>query len=123
MASPAGTASRAQLVLPAGTWRLTGLVKNDGVPVDGAQVEITGETAAATVTNGGAFAAYGIAGDVEIRITGDGLLSQVRRTTVTRHQSEADFHMLSLLDGTFTLKVHAAADCRAGLPEAARERS
>ena len=118
----AESASRQQLVLPAGTYRLTGLVKSAGALVDGARVELTTQLGTLTTeTAMGSFVAYGVAGDVEIRVTKAEYETTVRRTTVTSHRSE-EFDLLpsrALLDvrGNFAIRIVAAADCRAGLPE------
>jgi hypothetical protein len=120
----AGVASRSLLVLPAGTFRLKGLVKSDGAPVDGATIEIAGDTAAAAVSTAGTFVAYGIAGNVEITVSKDGFVPQARRVTVSAHQSDGvDFELLPSIEGTYTLRLVAAAECRAGLPDDARERT
>ena len=122
------SSSRQQFVLPAGTYRLTGLVKSDGALVDGARVELTTQLETLTTeTAMGSFVVYGVAGDVEIRVTKAEYETTIRRTTITSHRSE-EFDLLAfsaLLDvrGNFTMRIAAAADCRAGLPEHVRERT
>jgi hypothetical protein len=124
----AESASRQQFVLPAGTYRLSGVVKSDDNELlDGARVELTGggrtlvaETAA------GLFVFYGVSGDVEIRISKEGYATTVGRVSVAGHQND-HFELPSLrkrliFDGTYILTIAAAAECRDALPEAVRQR-
>jgi hypothetical protein len=124
----ANRASRTQLVLPAGTYRLDGSVKDDGAYLNGVQVELTGgPSAGMRVTANPFFRFYGVAGDAEIRVSKDGYDPQVRRTFVASHQTE-DFELVisrprPIIAGTYTLQVAASAECRADLPEPPRERT
>ena len=81
--------SRTLLVLPAGTSRLTGVVKDGGAPVEGALVAITGGTPTGTsvVTERGTFRFYGVSGETEIRVTKDGYDTTVHRVIVTNHRA------------------------------------
>ena len=121
--------SRTLLVLPAGTYRLTGVVKDGGAPVEGALVAITGGTATGTsvVTERGAFRFYGVSGETEIRVTKDGYDTTVHRVIVTNHQTtEVEIvpsRPRAIVAGTYTLTLAAAPECRANLPEVARERT
>ena len=126
--SGSGSASRQQFVLPSGTFRLAGTVSHEGAPLDGARVEVTGGAATLeTVSIAGLFAFYGVTGEVELRITKDGYATQTRRVLVTAHRAEA-FELPTIipilnLDGTYTLRIEAAPECRESLPAATRERT
>ena len=124
----AGWASREQLVLPAGTYRLYGSVKDEGVTLNGVRVELTaGPAAGMSLTANGYFRFYGVSGETEIRVSKDGYETQVRRSQVTSNRTEEFALALSsprpMVDGLYALTIAAAAECRAALPEAARERT
>ena len=121
-------ASRQQIVLPAGTYRLYGSVRDDGVLLSGVRVEIVGGSASGmAVTANGFFRFYGVEGDTEIRVSKDGYRTESRRATITGHHTE-DF-TLALIDsrpsveGTYTLTIAAASECRASLPADLQRRS
>lgn len=121
--------SRSLFVLPAGTFRLSGVVKDGGASVDGALVAITSgtETGTSTMTERGTFRFYGVSGDTEIRVTKDGYDTTVHRVIVTKHHTtEVEIvpsRPRAVVAGTYTLTITAAPECRANLPEAARERT
>jgi hypothetical protein len=118
------------IVVPAGTFRLTGRLTDSasGVIVFDARVEVTagiGQGLATTAT--GLYRLYGVAGDVEIRVTADGYQEERKRIHVTTHQS-VEFNLIltrprSDVSGTYTLSVTAAAECRASLPAEAITRT
>jgi hypothetical protein len=121
-------ATREQYVLPEGTYRLYGTVKDEGVYLDGVRVEITaGSAAGMSATANGFFRFYGVEGDTEIRVSKEGYDTQVRRATVTSHHTEEFGLALSrprpAVEGAYTLTVIAAAECRANLPAEARQRT
>jgi hypothetical protein len=116
------------MVLPAGTYRLAGTVRDSGTWVLGARVEVTagmGQGLAATTTS--SFALYGVAGDIEVRATANGYQEQRHRLTVTDHQTlDIDFvpsQPRPDVSGTYALTVVAAPECRAALPAEARTRT
>ena len=94
LGSPAAEAGAARavrdlFVLPAGTYRFAGLIRNEGIPLDGAVIILkSGGQVEAAGTSSGAFAFYGISGDVEMQIESDGYLPDVRRTSVSSHRAE-----------------------------------
>jgi hypothetical protein len=113
--------SRQQFVLPSGTYRLYGSVRDEGVLLDGVRVEITaGSAAGMAVTANGFFRFYGVEGDTEVRLSKPGYEAESRRFTVTSHHTEEFALRLSTerprVDGGFTLRVTAASECRASLP-------
>jgi hypothetical protein len=121
--------SKEVIVLPAGSYRLTGNVRDTGFGVTGARVEVTAGTGrglAATTSTGG-YVLFGVGGDVEVRVTGDGFQEQRKRLLVTTHQ-QLDFDLIVSeprpeVSGTYSLTVSADPACRAALPEEARART
>jgi hypothetical protein len=110
------------IVVPAGTYRLTGRVTESGSSLTvNARVEVTaGIGQGLTTTAHGIYRLYGVAGDVEIRVTADGYQGDSKRIRVAGHVS-LDFSLTltrprSEIAGTYTLRVTAAAECRATLP-------
>jgi len=120
--------SRKLFVLPAGTYALSGSVKDGGVPLSGVEIELTdglGTRMAATANP--LFQFYGVAGDTEIRASKAGYNTETRRVLLTAHQT-LDFDLIPssarpIVSGTYTLKLVAAAECRDRLPENARART
>ncbi len=118
------------IVVPAGTYRLAGAVKDAGYGVGGARVEITAGTGrglAVSTDPAGAYRIYGVAGPIEVRVNRNGFQEVRRSLEVTGHQV-ADFDLVlsrprAEVSGTYTLTVIAAPECRAALPEQARIRT
>jgi hypothetical protein len=116
------------MVIPPGTYRLIGTVSDAGLVVSGARVEVTSGTGQGLFTLSSArYLLYGVAGEIEVRVTLDGYEEQRKRLHVGGHQV-LDFDLTlsrprSEVSGTYTLSVTAAAECRADLPEAARSRT
>ena len=115
------SSQREILVLPAGTYKVGGFVRDDEVPVPGARVEVTAGPAAglSTVTpqslGSGAYTLLGVSGDTEFRITKDGYHPLARTVRVTSHQ-QINFDLTPAiqradLSGTYRLTISAAADC------------
>jgi len=115
-------------VLPAGTFIVSGSVRNDGGPLSDVDIEVTAGVAAGThVTANPSFRLYGVAGDTEIRAGKVGFETQVRRILVNGNQT-VNFDLiwsdsLPMVAGTYTLSIVAGADCRANLPANARART
>ncbi|MGH9200604.1 MAG: carboxypeptidase regulatory-like domain-containing protein [Vicinamibacterales bacterium] len=109
------------IVVPAGTYRLIGTLRESGFLVSGARVEVTAGTGQGlAVTANGGYRLYGVAGDIEVRVTADGYQEQRKRLQVTSHQT-LDFDLILSrprpdVSGTYTLTVTAAPECRAALP-------
>ncbi len=110
------------LVLPAGTYRLRGAVRDAGLPVDGARVTVTenpAEGLTATSRNG-EYRLYGIAGVADLHVTAAGYVGIEQRVDVTGHQTQ-DFVLVPSrprenVSGTYTLRVTAADSCQSILP-------
>ena len=81
------------IVVPAGTYRLNGVVSEAGVqtrPVSDALVEVTTGAGAGlfTSTRGdGSYRLYGVSGESNIRVTKDGYQPQTQTVIVTDHQT------------------------------------
>lgn len=117
------------VVVPAGTSRLVGTVRDAGLPVPGARVEVTAGTGRGLIalTNTVGYRLYGVFGDIEVRVTLAGYQEQRKSVQVTSHQT-LDFDLIlsrprDEVSGTYILKVTAAAECHAVLPEEARIRT
>ena len=101
------------LVLAPGTFRLTGLASDGGVPVSGLTVDLLDGSRAimSTKTDGnGIYRLYGVAGDIEVRVSGMGYPEQVNRLTVTG-EARSDFVLTSRSDqsGSYQLRITASA--------------
>ncbi len=82
-------AGRLLFVMPRGTYRLTGVVRKDGEPIDGARVEITSGagTGLFAITDNGRYRIYGVAGDTQVRVTRPDSEPAVRSLDVNTNQS------------------------------------
>lgn len=129
-------ASRETIVVPKGTFRLTGTVTDNPLPgflssrVDGALVESTTEEGAAlsTVTNAsGVYRLYGVLPSAHLRVSKSGYDPVVQSLALSDHQTINLTLTLARvepdLSGTYTLTISASASCRADLPEGARTRT
>jgi hypothetical protein len=114
------------IVVPAGTYRLTGSLKEDGLQLSGVTIEIrTSTNEIRRLTANGIYKVYGVSGDTQVTVIKDGYESQTKRVDVTSHQS-LDFDLVlsrprADVSGRYTLTVTAADSC-ASLPEEARVR-
>ncbi len=118
------------LVLPPGTYRVAGMVKEAGVPVAGASVDVVENADIHTLTDAsGSYRLYGVAGDVQMRVTKEGYRARVSRLTVTANES-LDFTLERVsppanLAGIYTLLL-AAGPCvygeTIGVPDDERTR-
>jgi hypothetical protein len=111
-------------VLPPGTFRLVGAVRDADAPVDGARVEVTLGTGQglSTLSIGGQYRLYGVAGPIELAITKAGYEEVKQRFTVSTHQtSDVALKLTSPradIAGTYTLELTAAPTCGTLPPEA-----
>ncbi len=115
------------IVVPAGTYRLIGTVRDADIPVWGAQVEVTAGTGQGLAASGAFYRLYGVTGDIEVRVTADGYQEQKKRLQVTSHQT-LDFELIlsrprADASGNYTLTVTTASECHAALPADARIRT
>ena len=115
------------LVLDSGEFRLTGRVTTSGRPVSNAVVEVVAGVGAGIQSFAGpSYALYGVAGDVEVRVSAYGFHPQTRTVTLSDH-AIADFDLLPTngvdkVAGVYALTVSASPVCRELLPERFRER-
>jgi hypothetical protein len=122
--------SKRVLVLPPGTFRLSGSVRDDGNSVPDARVTvIEGSTTgmATTTDTVGAYRLYGVSGPTDIAVTKPGYVEQKRELTVTSNNQFLNFNLTLSgsredVGGTYTLTIIAAPECASRLPAEARER-
>ena len=116
------------LVLPAGTYRLTGIVTDADVPsevVPGARVEVTtgvGASIAAETDVSGHYRLYGLSGETGLRLTKDGYEPAARTVVVADHRAINNLQLSPVatrvrVSGNYTLTITAADECGVGLGE------
>lgn len=118
------------IVVPAGTYRISGTVRDAGTSVQDAEVAVTAGPAAgltATANVVGAYRLYGVAGDTEIRVTKAGYEESRKQLQVAAHQA-INFDLVlirprEMVAGTYTLRVTAAEECGSKLPSEALVRT
>ena len=125
-------AAEAQIfVMAAGTFRLTGTIKEGGVGIAGVEVRVVQGAGSSQVTTSrvdGAYSLYGVSGLIRLQLTKAGYADAIQDVEITAHRSQ-DFDLRpegSRADyrGTYTLTITAAA-CQpvfGPFPEGARRR-
>jgi hypothetical protein len=121
------SALKSVIVVPAGTYRLKGLVRDAGVTV-GAQVRI--ENASLGTVNldaaAGQYAVFGVSGETRITVTKNGYLEERRTESIGEHRIiDIDLSLARSrpeITGTYTLRVTASDSCGT-LPEDVRSRT
>jgi hypothetical protein len=124
--------SKEVIVVPAGTYRLSGIVDELGTspgPVVDARVEvIDGAAAGLSTTTGtdGRFRLYGVVGDTTIQITKDGYQTYTQSLNVADHSQVLTVSLPLVrprldFSGTYVLTITAAADCQ--LPDPVKTRT
>jgi hypothetical protein len=116
------------MVLPAGTFRLTGRISDGSLPLDGVTltvIEGTGKGLTNVTDGSGAYALYGVAGRVTLHAKKGGFKNSIEEIDVSRNR-ELDFEMRfdgerGALTGTYTLQLEATP-C-VSLPENTRKRT
>ena len=111
-------ANRPVMVIPDGTFRLSGTITDAGSPVADARLEVasgTGRGLATTSDSSGQYKLYGVAGDTVIRISKSGYRTLDHRIAVTTHQ-RLDLQLplagtLPNVAGSYTLTVTASGSC------------
>jgi hypothetical protein len=120
------------MVVPPGTFKLSGLISGYGSLLDGASVQIVAGVGAglSSTSVGGIYKLYGVAGDVQLSISDPSYVT-ITQTVAVSQNTVFDFQLVPLnpppnLAGTYTLRITAdpicAADAAAALPSSARER-
>ena len=109
------TRSRSLLVLPAGTFRLRGQVKEAGLALDGASisVESAGVKQSAQTVFGGAYVFYGVAGRTAIEARKDGYHPKFEQVDVVEDRTHeiqlAPSRTRTDFSGRWTLTISASA--------------
>jgi hypothetical protein len=122
------TATKWVFVLRPGTYQLTGIVKDGGLPVSGAEVAVSAGSAEglSTTSRFWGYKLFGVSGDTEIRVRRPGYQEQKRRIVATAHERlDFDLALSSPRDqvhGTWTLTITAADECGSKLSEEATQR-
>lgn len=117
--------SREILVLPEGTYRMVGVVTENGpppTPIVGARVEVTSGPPVVAVTDwDGRYRLYGVPGTADIRVTRDGYQPHVQSFQLAEHVTQnfqlALSGMRLDLAGPYTLAIEVA--CSTSTPVAA----
>src|SRR5262245_36502570 len=118
------------IVVPAGTFRVSGSIRDGGIGVTGANVRvISGSSQGLNVTTAGdgVYRLYGVVGDSELRVQKDGYEDARRQLTVSQ-TTTVDFDLVltkprDIVAGTYALRVTAAPECEALLPPEALQRT
>ena len=116
------------LVLPAGTYRLTGIVTDADIPsevVAGARVEVTtgiGAGISAETDVSGHYRLYGLSGETGLRLTKNGYEPAARTVVVADHHAVHNLRLSPVatrvrVSGNYTLTITAADECGVGLGE------
>ena len=126
--------TREVVVVPAGTFRLFGLVSEADdarVPVVDARVEATGGQIAGVQTTtapDGRYRLSGVAGDMTLRVSKDGYQTHTQNLVVTEDSPSVPVALALVrprldISGSYILTVTADPNCSSGLPEPLRTRS
>jgi hypothetical protein len=125
------------LVVPPGTYRLTGQVTDAGlgstIPVPDAHIEVVagvGRGLSAVTDPGGGYALFGVAGNLGVRVTKDGYRTEDRQLVVKGSDQNLDIAMTPLeayqrVSGRYRLTI-TAGSCETGgtpLPDQVKQRT
>lgn len=106
------------IVVPRGTFRLSGTVRDQGVPIRGATVAIDSEALGRTtiVATDGTFRVYGVGGLTRVSAAKDGYETAFKDQTISSHQSiDLDLALSGprrSVGGTYALRIAApSASC------------
>jgi hypothetical protein len=118
---PGGTrgGSREIVVVPEGTFRLVGMVRDaefPTTPIPGARVESIPGPAPTTTDPSGQFRLYGVPANAELRITRSGYAPLIRGLQLSAHRSEIFSLVLPgprpSLAGNYTLSIDVTTPCQ-----------
>lgn len=122
------THNKGVMVIRPGTYRLTGFVRDGGLPVSGVEIAVSEGPAEglSTTTVNGSYRLYGVFGETEIRVRRPGYEEQEKRIVMTAHRS-LNFDLVltrprDQVDGTWALTLNAAGECMGRLPDEAMRR-
>jgi hypothetical protein len=123
--------TREVLILPEGTFRLSGRVTEADIfpGIVGARVEAVSaaQQSLSTMTDAtGRYRLYGVPPEFELRVSKDAYHDHLQRLVVAGHQT-VDFQLRLVtprpdVSGSYTLAIAVGPDCGAALPEEARSR-
>jgi len=121
------SAVRSVIVVPVGTYRVKGTIRDAGVPVS-ARVRLE-NGAVGTVdldASGGQYAVFGVAGQTRITVTKDGYLENSRTESISEHRIiDIDLSLARSrpdVNGTYTFRLTTADGCDT-LPDDVRSRT
>jgi len=110
-------ASLEVLVLTPGTYRLSGTVSDEGLPIADALVEVVDGSRVTMSTRSdasGVYRLFGVAGSVEVRASKDGYAPKVNHVSVSENTT-SDFILPPTsaddLTGTYALTITAGSNC------------
>jgi hypothetical protein len=114
-------ASREFIVVPDGTYRLVGVVRDaegPGFALPGVRLESTPGPAVATTDSTGHYRLYGVAANAIIQITKNGYVPASQAVQLTTHTTR-DFQLVLsgtrvLIGGAYTLDIDATGLCSSG---------
>jgi hypothetical protein len=116
MLSGRGATISEVIVVPPGTFRLIGFVRDEGVPVE-AVVRIEDEALGRTEwqTQGSRYIVFGVAGATRVTVVKSGYELETKSQVLTTHQ-RIDFDLVLTrprtdVSGRYTLTITAAPDC------------
>lgn len=124
------SATQRVLVLPKGTFRLGGVIRESNIPVEGVTVTVlSGDSTGLTTVSSanGTYALYGVIGHVRIGLAKSGFLSAEHELDVAGHLQH-DFSMAvdgppRNLSGRYTLTIFASGSCPSSFPQGAARRT
>lgn len=108
------------MVIPDGTYRLTGTVTEASMPLSGATISVVAGTGTGLTTvsdSQGNYRLYGVAGAVQLQASKPGYDPSINTITVAS-DNVLDFPNMSetggppVISGTYSLSIVAAGDCR-----------
>jgi hypothetical protein len=111
-------ATREVLVIPVGTYRLTGLVAGPSWPVSGVRLDAAGGRTATSAADG-SYRLYGLSGLTDITLTRDGYQPARHRLDITAHTVHnfvLDAPPPPNLAGAYTLTVESQTVCSGESP-------
>ena len=119
------------VVLPAGTFRLRGWVREWGVPIVGARVQVVEGPATGLATMSdlqGQYRLYGVPADVEIRVTRDGFEPYVKSVHVDEKSWTHNVELVLAghrtdLSGNYTVTIGGGTCADARFPAALQART
>lgn len=82
-------ASSPVMVLPAGTFRLKGVVTESGIPLQSVRIQVldgTGKGLTTVTTQNGEYSLYGVGGEVRLHLKRNGYLNRIEALQIREHR-------------------------------------